>query len=45
MKKKRLPKSLRKFVRLGKARIHREILDLKEQEKLIKQLYENKRNL
>lgn len=40
MPKKRLPKSLRKFIRQGKARIRREVLDLAEQEKLIKELYE-----
>lgn len=52
MKKKKLPKSLRKFIRQEKARIRREILDIKEQEKLISELYqkflkkhENKRNI
>ena len=40
MRKKKLPKSLRKFIRKEKARIRREVLDLKEQEKQIKQLYE-----
>ena len=48
-KRKRMPKSLRKFIRKEKARIRREVLDLKEQEKLIKILqdkfYDNKRNL
>lgn len=39
MKKKRLPKSTRKFIRLKKARIRREVLDLKEQEKQIQQIY------
>jgi len=39
-KKKRMPKSLRKFIRKEKARIRREFLDIKEQEKLINQLYE-----
>ena len=38
--KKRMPKSFRKFIRKEKARIRREVLDLKEQEKLINQLYE-----
>jgi len=38
--KKRLPKSLRKFIRQEKARIRREVLDLEEQEKLIQQLYQ-----
>ena len=53
MRKKQFPQSVRKFIRRKKARIHREVLDLKEQEKLIqdfyKQLlknhYEDKRNL
>ena len=52
MARKRLPKSLRKFLRKEKARIRREVLDLKEQEKQIHQLYqrflkqyENKRNI
>ena len=40
MERKRLPKSLRKFVRLEKARIRREVLDLKEQERLISELYQ-----
>ncbi|MCX7779268.1 MAG: hypothetical protein N2259_03465 [Patescibacteria group bacterium] len=40
MKKKRLPKSWRKFIRREKARIRREVLDLTEQEKLINELYE-----
>lgn len=50
--KKKLPKSIRKYIRTEKARIRREILDLKEQEKLIQELYqkifkqyENTRNL
>ncbi len=38
--KKKLPKSIRKFIRLEKARIRREILDFKEQEKLINDLYQ-----
>jgi len=38
--KKKLPKSLRKFIRKEKARIRREVLDLKEQEKQIQQLYQ-----
>ena len=37
---KRLPKSIRKYIRKEKARIRREVFDLKEQEKLINQLYE-----
>lgn len=40
MKKRKLPKSLRKYIRREKARIRREVLNLEEQEKLIKQLYE-----
>ena len=40
MGKKKLPKSLRKFIRKEKARIRREVLDLKEQEKLINELYQ-----
>jgi hypothetical protein len=40
MKRKRMPKSIRKFIRKEKARIRREVLDWKEQEKLINQLYE-----
>jgi len=40
MKQKRLPKSIRKFIRLEKARIRREILDFKEQEKQIQELYQ-----
>jgi len=35
-----MPKSIRKFIRKEKARIRREILDIKEQEKLILKLYE-----
>jgi hypothetical protein len=38
--KKKLPKSIRKFIRKEKARIRREVLDLKEQEKLISELYQ-----
>lgn len=40
-----MPKSLRKFIRKEKARIRRSVLDIKEQEKLIKKLYDNKRNI
>ena len=40
MAKKRMPKSLRKFIRKEKARIRREVFDMKEQEKLISQLYQ-----
>jgi hypothetical protein len=52
MKKKRMPKGLRKHIRQEKARIRREVLDLKKQEELIKEIYqkvlkkdEDKRNL
>lgn len=49
MTRKKLPKSLRKYIRQEKARIRREVLDLKKQEELIQELYqkiyENKRNL
>lgn len=37
---KRLPKSLRKYIRKEKARIRREVLSLKEQERLINDLYQ-----
>lgn len=37
--KKRLPKSIRKFIRKEKARIRREVLDLKLRQQLISQLY------
>ena len=35
-----MPKSVRKFIRREKARIRREVLDIKEQEKLILELYQ-----
>lgn len=38
MTKGRLPQGVRKFIRLEKARIRRTILDIKEQERLIKEL-------
>ena len=38
--KKKLPKGLRKYIRKEKARIRREVLNLKEQEKLIQELYQ-----
>jgi len=38
--KRKLPKSLRKYIRQEKARIRREVLDIKEQEKLINELYQ-----
>lgn len=40
MKKRKLSYSIRKFIRKEKARIRREILDLKEQEKLINEVYQ-----
>mgnify|MGYP006977941958 CR=1 FL=1 len=36
----KLPKSIRKFIRKEKARIRREVLNLKEQEMLIQELYQ-----
>jgi len=49
---KKLPKSIRKYVRKEKARIRREVFDLGKEKKLINELYqkilkqyENKRNL
>jgi len=49
---KKLPKSLRKFIRKEKAWIRREVLDIKKQKELINKLYqglvkkdEAKRNL
>jgi hypothetical protein len=36
----KMPKSLRKYIRQEKARIRREVLDIKEQEKLILELYQ-----
>jgi len=40
MEKRRLPKSVRKFIRREKARIRREVLDLKEQKKQIQEFYQ-----
>ena len=40
MNTKKLSKSIRKFIREEKARIRRKFLDLKEQEKLINELYQ-----
>lgn len=37
---KRIPKSVRKYIRQEKARIRREVLNTKKQEKLIKELYQ-----
>ena len=52
MERKRLPRSLRKYIRREKARIRRENFDLKKREKLIKELHqkifknhENPRNI
>ncbi len=39
MKVKKLPKSLRKFIRREKGRIRREFSDLKEQENRIEDMY------
>lgn len=39
MGKKKMPKSIRKFIRKEKARIRREVLDIKKQEELITELY------
>lgn len=37
--KKNLPRGLRKHIRKEKGRIRREVFDLNQQEKLIKELY------
>ncbi|RLC34389.1 MAG: hypothetical protein DRZ76_02760 [Candidatus Nealsonbacteria bacterium] len=37
---RKLPRSIRKFIRKEKARIRREVLDLQEQKKLIDELYQ-----
>ena len=39
MPRKRLPKSQRIYIRREKARIRREVLDLKKQQELINELY------
>ncbi len=39
MSKKRLSKGIRKYIRKEKARIRREVLDIKEQRKQIEELY------
>lgn len=41
MAKLKISKGFRKFLRKKKAEIRRQILDIAEQEKMIKQLYEN----
>ncbi len=38
-KEKKLTKSVRKFIRQEKARIRREVLDIKKQKELIEELY------
>lgn len=43
MRKKKLPKSIRKYIRREKARIRREVLSLKEQERLINEIYQKLR--
>jgi len=40
MKKKRLPRSVRLFLRKEKSRLNREILSNEEKEEIIKKLYE-----
>jgi len=40
MVRKKLPKSIKKFIRLEKARIRRQILSLKEEKKLVGELYQ-----
>lgn len=37
--KKKIPKSVRKYIRKEKARIRREVLDIKNQKELIDELY------
>jgi hypothetical protein len=39
-RRKRLPKSIRKYIRREKARLRREVLDLEEQRKRIREMYE-----
>lgn len=40
-KNKRLSRGIKKFIRKEKARIRREVFDLKEQKRLFEELYEN----
>jgi len=40
MERRKMPRSIRKFIRQEKARIRREVLDIKKQEELINQLYQ-----
>ena len=42
--KKKLHRSIRKHIRKEKARIRREVFDLKKQKELIKQLYQKFKN-
>ncbi len=35
----KMPKSVRKFIRLEKSRIRRDVLDYKKQEEMIKEIY------
>jgi len=37
--KKKLPRSIRKFIRREKARLRREVLDIKKQKELIEEIY------
>jgi len=39
MATRKLPKSIRKYIRREKSRIRREVLNLKKQEELINELY------
>jgi len=39
MAKKRLPRSVRKYIRKEKVRIRREVLNLEEQKRQIKEIY------
>ncbi len=41
MKKAKIPKSVKKFIRKEKAKIRSQIFNLKEQEEEIKKVYEN----
>lgn len=40
MVKRKLPKSIRKFIRKEKAKIRRQVLDFEEQKQLINDLYQ-----
>ena len=44
MKRKRMPRSIRKFIRREKTRIRREVLDAKKQKELIAGLYQKVQN-